>query len=179
MRKRRCGTRRLGRRRTDVIALGAAATVALADWMIHYRRPRWILIALYDHPAHVATAGLMALNLPRRSPRWHAGFMAGSLLPDVDHVPLALAEEHPTPGTRRPATHCLLAAAPLFALARATGSELLDGAAWGTVAHFARDVSIPPGAPLLRPFHDDDLIVPYPVYALALAGLTALALARD
>ena len=86
--------------------------------------------------------------------------MAGSLLPDVDHVPLALAAEHPTPGTRRPATHCLLAIAPLFALARASRSDLVDGAAWGTVAHFARDVSIPPGAPLLRPVNKDDVADP-------------------
>jgi hypothetical protein len=101
------------------------------------------------------------------------------LLPDVDHVPLALAPEHPTPGTRRPATHCLLAIAPLFALARVSRSDLVDGAAWGTVAHFARDVSIPPGAPLLRPLTKDDLLIPYAAYAAALAALAALALARD
>ena len=33
------------------LATAAAAIVAVADWVIHYRRPRWILIALYDHPA--------------------------------------------------------------------------------------------------------------------------------
>jgi hypothetical protein len=103
--------------------------------------------------------------------------MAGSLLPDVDHVPMALGE-HPTPGTRRPPTHCLLAVAPLFALARATRSDTLDGAAWGTLAHFARDVSIAPGAPLLRPFKDEDVLIPYAVYALALGGLAAMAMNR-
>ena len=161
------------------LAAAALAIVAGADWVIHYRSPRWILIALFDHPAHLATSALVALNLPSRSPRWHAGFMAGSLLPDVDHVPLALAKEHPTPGTRRPATHCLVAIAPLFALARVSRSDLADGAAWGTVAHFARDVSIPPGAPLLRPLNKDDLLIPYAVYAAALTALAALALARD
>ena len=50
---------------------------------------------------------LIALNLPPRSRAWHAGFMAGALLPDVDHVPLALAPEHPGPEHPRPDTHCL------------------------------------------------------------------------
>jgi hypothetical protein len=161
------------------VASAAAAVVAGADWVIHYRTPRWILIGVFDHPAHLATAGLIALNLPSRSPRWHAAFMAGALLPDLDHVPLALAEKHPDPGTPRPATHCLVAAAPLFALARASRSEMLDGAAWGTLAHFARDVSIAPGMPLLRPFRRRDVRIPYPVYAVALATLTGLALTRD
>jgi len=82
------------------------------------------------------------------------------------------------PGTRRPPTHCLAAVAPLFVLARAARSETLDGAAWGTLAHFGRDVSVYPGAPLLRPFHDEDLLVPYAAYALALAGLAAMAVTR-
>jgi hypothetical protein len=159
------------------LAAAAALVVGAADWVIHFRRPRWILIALFDHPAHLATAALMALNLPSRPARWHLGFMAGSLLPDVDHVPLAVGE-HPAPGTRRPPTHCLAAVAPLFALARATRSEAIGGAAWGTLAHFARDVSIPPGAPLLKPFRDEDLLVPYAIYALALAGLAAMAATR-
>ena len=159
------------------LAAAAALVVAGADWVIHYRSPRWILIALFDHPAHLATNALMALNLRGRSVRWNAGFMAGSLLPDVDHIPLALGE-HPTPGTRRPPTHCLAAVAPLFVLARATGSEAVDGAAWGTLAHLARDVSVYPGAPLLRPLHDEDLLVPYAVYALALAGLAGMAMTR-
>ena len=168
-----------GRRGTILAACAAAAVVAGADWVIRFRPPRWILIAVFDHPAHLATAGLIALNLPSRSPRWHAGFMAGSLLPDVDHVPLALAEQHPTSESRRPATHCLMAVAPLFALTRVSRSELLGGAAWGTLAHFARDVCLPPGAPLLRPFRDDDLLIPYAVYAAAVAALTGLALARE
>jgi hypothetical protein len=161
------------------LAAVALVIVAGADWVIHFRTPRWILIAAFDHPAHLATAGLIALNLPSRTRRWHAGFMAGALLPDVDHVPLALAEKHPDPGTARPATHCLAAAAPLFGLARASRSEVLDGAAWGTLAHFARDISIAPGMPLLRPLRRRDMRIPYPVYATALATLTALALTRD
>ena len=100
-----------------VLAAVAAAVVAGADWVIRFRPPRWIVLAVFDHPAHLATAGLIALNLPSRSPRWHAGFMAGSLLPDVDHVPLALAEQHPTSDDRAPRHPLPAAVAPLFALA--------------------------------------------------------------
>jgi hypothetical protein len=67
----------------------------------------------------------------------------------------------------------------VFAAARATRSQLLDGAAWGTLAHFARDVSIDPGMPLWRPFRRRDVRVPYAIYATVLASLTGLALARD
>jgi membrane-bound metal-dependent hydrolase YbcI (DUF457 family) len=161
------------------LAATAAAVVAGADWVIHYRTPRWIRIAAFDHPAHLATAGLVALNLPRRPLRWHAGFMAGALLPDADHVPLALAETHPEPSSPRPGTHSLATVAPLFALARASNSKLLDGAAWGTLAHFARDLAMGPGIPLLGPFHRRSVRVPYPVYAGALAALAILALTRE
>jgi membrane-bound metal-dependent hydrolase YbcI (DUF457 family) len=159
-------------------ALAAAAVVAVADLVIHLRPPRWILIALLDHPAHLATAGLVALNLPPRSRRWHAGFLAGALLPDLDHVPLALGAHRPTTGTPRPPTHSLVSAVPLFLLARATRDDLADGVAWGALAHFARDVSMGRGMPALQPFHRAEVRVPYPVYAGALATLTALALSR-
>ena len=95
------------------IALASLAAVAAADWKIHKRRPRWILVGLFDEPAHLATAALVLVNLPPRSPRWSAGFMAGALLPDLDHVPLALARVHPDIDDPRPITHCLLALAPL------------------------------------------------------------------
>jgi membrane-bound metal-dependent hydrolase YbcI (DUF457 family) len=157
------------------LAAVAAAVVVGADWVIHFRTPRWILIGLFDHPAHLATAGLIALNLPPRSRAWHAGFMAGALLPDVDHVPLALAPEHPGPGHPRPATHCLAAVLPLFALARTSGSDAASGAAWGSLAHLGRDIAMGTGVPLLSPFRRHLYRVPYPLYAAALAVLALMA----
>ena len=80
---------------TRLLATASVAVIAGADAVIRFRPPRWILIAAFDHPAHLATAALIALNAPPRSRSWHAGFMAGALLPDADHIPLALAEEKP------------------------------------------------------------------------------------
>ena len=136
------------------IALGSLAAVAAADWKIHKRRPRWIVVGLFDEPAHLATAALVLVNLPPRSPRWSAGFMAGALLPDLDHVPLALARVHPDIDHPRPITHCLLALAPLAVagvVARGPAREYARGAAAGGLAHFARDLAVGTGVTLLRP----------------------------
>ena len=159
------------------LALGCLATIAVADYIMHRRRPRWIVLGLYDHPAHLATAGLVALNVPRRSQRWLLGFLVGSLLPDVDHVPLALRRPHPSPDDARPVSHCLLAVVPAAALAGATQSERLHGTAAGMVAHFLRDLGVGSGVPLLWPATPRSVRVPYAVYATLCALAAARALA--
>ena len=167
--------------RSRQAALGCLATVAVADAIILRRRPPWIVAGLFDHPAHLATAGLVLLNLRPRSRDWAIGFMAGSLLPDLDHVPLAFSRVHPTLDDPRPVTHCLLAVAPLFVATRLTHgslSEPLRGAAAGTLAHFARDLAVGTGVALFQPVLGRSLRVPYPVYAAALAGLAARVAAR-
>jgi hypothetical protein len=142
------------RRRT---ALACLATIAVADYVIQRRPPRWILVALFDHPAHVATAMLI-------HPSGGAAYLAGSLLPDLDHVPLALRPVHPSLDDPRPVSHCLLATVPVAALNRA--------AAAGMLAHFARDVGVGTGVPLLWPATRRSIRVPYLVYA---AGCVLLA----
>ena len=146
-------------------ALGCLATIVAADAVIRERKPRWILTGLLDHPAHVATAGLMLLNATPRSGRWTLGFLAGSLLPDVDHIPLALRPQHPTGDDPRPVSHCVSAVAPLAIAGLASGREDLRGAAAGCLAHFVRDVATGPGAPLLWPLTGRVLRIPYPAYA--------------
>ena len=79
-------------------ALGCLATIAVADAVLHRRKLPWLAIGLFDHPAHLATAGLVALNV-RSSRPWRQGLMVGSLLPDLDHLPRA-----PSASARRAAT---------------------------------------------------------------------------
>ena len=160
-----------------VAALGCLATVLGADWVIRHRRPRWIVSGLFDEPAHVATAGLVLINLPRLSGPWTSGFVVGSVLPDVDHIPLVLREEHPALTDPRPVTHCLAAAAPLAVAAGLTRSDALAGAAVGAVVHFARDLAVGTGVPLAQPLSARAFKVPYALYVTALAAL-ALAAAR-
>jgi membrane-bound metal-dependent hydrolase YbcI (DUF457 family) len=132
-------------------ALAALATIAVADYVIHRRRPRWIVVGMFDHPAHVATAVLLRRELT-------PSYLAGSLLPDLDHIPLALRVVHPDPGDPRPVTHCLLTVAPVALLNRE--------AALGMLAHFVRDLGVGTGAPLLWPFSGRPVRVPYAAYAV-------------
>jgi hypothetical protein len=140
-------------------ALACLATIAGADYVIRRRKPRWIVIGLFDHPAHVATAGLIYLNLPPRSRAWTAGYFVGSLLPDLDHIPLALRPVHPSPSDPRPMSHCLLAVAPMAAARPSVAA--------GMLAHFARDLAIGTGVPLLWPATEHHVRLPYPLYLAA------------
>jgi membrane-bound metal-dependent hydrolase YbcI (DUF457 family) len=151
------------------LALACLATVAAADYALHKRKPPWIVLGLFDHPAHLATAGLFVLNAPLRPRRWAVAFLVGSVLPDLDHVPLVLRDQHPSPDDPRPVTHCLLAVAPVAALAGVTQSERLHGLAAGMAAHFLRDLGVGTGVPLLWPATHRSVRVPYPAYAASCA----------
>ncbi|MGH2746135.1 MAG: hypothetical protein ACRDN8_27310 [Thermoleophilaceae bacterium] len=133
-------------------ALGCLATIAVADFVIKRRRPRWIVAGMFDHPAHLATAILI-----RPTPT--KAYLAGSLLPDLDHVPLALGPVHPSPDDPRPLTHCLMMVVPAAVLSR-------DLAA-GMLAHFARDLGVGTGVPLLWPATTRSIRIPYAAYAVA------------
>ena len=128
--------------------LGCLVTIAVADCVIHFRPPRWHAIALFDHPAHVATAVLLGGTDPV--------YLAGSLLPDLDHIPTALGD--PNMGDPRPNTHSLL----VVGAAAAINRRLAAGAA----AHFARDLALDPGVPLLWPLTKRRFRVPYAAYAV-------------
>jgi membrane-bound metal-dependent hydrolase YbcI (DUF457 family) len=164
--------------RSGLAALGCLATIAAADYVLHRRKPRWILVGFFDHPAHVATAGLLALNVRGRPSRWTSAFLVGALLPDIDHVPLVLREQLPTTDDPRPVSHCLLAIAPVAALAGLTQSERLHGAATGMVAHYARDLGVGSGVPLLWPATSKSIRVPYAVYAGLCAALAGRAFTK-
>jgi hypothetical protein len=133
------------------LALGCLATIAVADYVIVRRTPRWHAVALFDHPAHVATALLLAGPRLRSDP----AYLVGSLLPDVDHIPAAFRS--PKAGDPRPKTHSLYAP-----LAVAPFSPKL---AAGMLAHFVRDLALGPGLPLFGGRH---YRLPYGAYAVLL-----------
>jgi hypothetical protein len=166
-------------RNRGLAALACLAVVAAADLVLSRKRPPWILVGFFDEPAHLATAGVALANLRPRSKEWALGFMAGAVLPDLDHVPLAVSRVHPSVDDPRPVTHCLLAVSPLFAAARlqepGPSRDAVAGAAVGTLAHFARDLAVGTGVPLLQPLTGRNLKLPYPLYLGALAALAARA----
>jgi hypothetical protein len=126
-------------------ALGCLAVVFAADWVIENVDMPWLAIGLFDEPAHLATGYLLGGGDPI--------FLAGSLLPDVDHIPLAFKD--PQPGDPRPRTHSIYA--PLTAL------PFSRRLAAGMLAHFARDLALHPGVPL---FGGRAFRVPYSAYAV-------------
>jgi hypothetical protein len=132
------------------LPLACLATIAIADYVIQRYPPRWHAIALFDHPAHVATAVLLGGT--------DSVYLAGSLLPDVDHIPAALGD--PQVGDPRPNTHSLLVTGAAAALSLRLGA--------GTAAHFARDLAMDPGVPLLWPLTKRTFRVPYAAYAVLL-----------
>jgi len=135
--------------------LGCLAVIAAADYVITRRDLPWHAVALADHPAHLGTAALFGGTDPR--------YLAGSLLPDLDHVPLALRS--PRRGDPRPRTHSLAVLVPIAAVS----PKLAAGAA----THLVRDLALDPGVPLLWPLTRRSFRVPYAVYAAALIA-TAL-----
>ena len=147
-------------------ALACLATIAAADVVLHRRKLPWLAIGVFDHPAHLATAELVAVNL-RRSKRWEQGLRVGALLPDVDHIPLALRRERPKGGDPRPNTHTLLAVVPVAAAAAIARSEALHGVAAGMLTHYARDLAVGGGLHMLG----RSVRAPYSAYAVACAVL--------
>jgi inner membrane protein len=129
-------------------ALQCLAVIAVADYVILRHPPRWHAIALFDHPAHVATAILLGGT--------DRIYLAGSLLPDLDHIPVALGD--PEIGDPRPNTHSLLVVGVAAAIDRRLGA--------GAAAHFVRDLAMGPGVPLLWPFTKRLFRVPYSAYAV-------------
>ena len=133
------------------------ATIAVADYVILRRPPRcWHAIALFDHPAHVATAALVGGTDPL--------YLAGSLLPDVDHVPMAFRA--PMPGDPRPNTHSVVVLAAAALVSRRLAA--------GMTAHFARDLALDPGVPILWPLTREQFTMPYALYAGALMAAAVL-----
>ncbi len=132
--------------------MGCVAVIAVADYVIHRRKPPWLVMGLvFDHPAHVATAVLL-----RENPT--PAYLAGSLLPDIDHIPLALRIVQPDPADPRPLTHNLLTVPPVAAKSRDTAA--------GMLAHFARDLGVGTGVPLLWPLSGRRFRLPYAAYAV-------------
>ena len=135
------------------LALACLGVVAAADYVIQRRGPTWFQIGPLDHAAHLATAALL---MPPGRPRgWAVSFMAGALLPDIDHVPLAFRD--PEVGDPRPRTHSLIALGPALLGSRSTAA--------GMATHYVRDLAMEPGVPLLGGRH---LRGPYGAYALLL-----------
>jgi inner membrane protein len=155
--------------------VAAVAVVVLVDAALTARSWSAPAEALLDESAHLLTAWLFLAAAGVRRRAVVLAVLAGSVLIDLDHVPLYLGVHGVAPGGGRPVVHSLLTAAVLLlvSLAWRRRAASLVALAAGVCLHLVRDVATGPGVPALWPLVTDSLRVPHPVY---LAGLGAVAL---
>jgi inner membrane protein len=164
----------------------ALAAVCLLD-AVHVARPWPVPVAgLLDEPAHLLTAWLIlrAVVGPRLGGRWSGMLpwaLAGSVLLDLDHLPIYLwSAPIALPGSR-PVTHSIATLAVLLGVAAVTRRRTRTaalGLCVGVALHLVRDVATGPGIPLLWPIDQSDVRLPYGIYLAALGAVTAVAVLR-
>jgi inner membrane protein len=180
-----------GRRRTAADGLRAVAPLLpeaaflaiLALDAVQFSRSWPVLVTgVLDEPAHLLTAALFLAALAPRGARplvpWA---LAGSVLIDVDHVPLYAHWGSVAADGGRPVSHSLATLGVLLVIAALVRPwrRAATGLFVGVVLHFVRDLTTPgPGVPLFAPWSDAGVRAPYGWYAAALAAVTVVATVR-
>ena len=131
-----------------VIVLGANRTIT--------PRTPFLLRAVVDEAAHLATTTLLLRAVGSEEPQFVASALASSVLIDTDHLPDALfGPTSMTSNASRPCTHSLPTIAVALALSRRASPARrppLDGVVFGLASHFLRDITEGSGgAPLFWP----------------------------
>jgi inner membrane protein len=166
-----------------LVSIAAIALILAIDGPLAWQQQPLLLAGLADETAHLLTAAILlapiALNLPSA---FLGAALAGSVLIDIDHLPLLAGSDVLTRETNRPVTHSLLTIGVLALLAlvpwslwRWIGAGLVAGVA----AHLTRDLaSTSAGVPLLWPLSDHNFTVPYAVYVTVLIAAAAVCWSR-
>jgi inner membrane protein len=144
---------------------------------------RWLLgeahtllaTGIADETAHLSTMVILLLAFPMlRNTGFIAGCLAGSVMIDLDHIPLYLGSNVLTEATNRPFTHGFLTMGIVLAIAMVAGQPWRSiglGLVAGLAAHFLRDMGTSTaGVPLLWPITDTGFLLPYPLYIAVLAA---------
>jgi len=151
-----------------------AGVVFAIDQLLATFSPGIVASGLLDESAHVITARLViGPRLAFLDSSFAAGVLIGSVLIDVDHVPLLLLKLPMDSAEDRPVSHSLLVPILVGAISTTTRGRVqsaLLGVATGTLCHFMRDLSCG-GIPAYWPFTRRLIAVPYAVYAVSILGL--------
>ena len=156
------------------LVCGLDAVQSAAGWPVP-------VAGLLDEPAHLLTAGLfLAAALPRRFRRVGAWALLGSMLIDLDHMPLYMGWTAMSAHGGRPVTHSAMIVVLLLLVAAAVPRRrtILAGLAVGVVLHFVRDLATGPGVPLLWPWQMTGYRVAHGTYLATLAVVTVVATLR-
>ncbi|SNR77188.1 metal-dependent hydrolase [Blastococcus mobilis] len=165
--------------------LGPVAAVAVICALDAVQAARsWAVpvVGVLDEPAHLLTAWVLLAALPFGRPRgWLPWALAGSVLIDVDHLPLYLGSADVAAAGGRPFSHSSATLAVLALIAggaRGRARIALLGLATGVTLHLVRDLATGPGVPLFWPLRQTSVEVPYGAYLVVLVAAAALAAAR-
>jgi len=137
-----------------------------------------LIVGPLDWAAHLATALLLLVNLPRPLPfaTVTAALLAVVVI-DLDHLPGYLGTDFLAEGTPRPYPHSLLTVIAALAAAAAlkgTGRRIALGIAIGVAAHLVRDVASG-GVALFWPLSDDGVRISFWLEAAAIGALATRA----
>jgi inner membrane protein len=177
---------RFGLRHRALLALVPPAAVVLVVLLDAVARSRWDwplpFIAVLDEPAHLVTALLFLVAfLPGRAFALAPWALAGSVLIDLDHLPLYLWGVLADADGSRPVTHSVSTVAVVVVaglLTRGRARTALLGLGIGVALHLVRDLATGPGVPLLWPFDPTIVLARYGTYVLVLAVVAVLASVR-
>lgn len=170
------------RHRAVVVAPTLLLVVLGLDAVLAQRQWPFAVTGLLDESAHLATAGLVLLAMPLGAVSRYGGWMlVGSVLIDIDHLPLYLGNRGFLVDGGRPPTHSIAVIVLLLlaALALPAWKRQLRGLAFGVLAHFLRDVATGPGLALLWPAFPVTVQAPYLAYVGLLGLLTLGAVVRS
>jgi inner membrane protein len=152
------------------------ALIACCDVLLHVLEPPYPVIAVFDWPAHLATAVLVVSCVRSHDRAFVAAALTISVAIDLDHLPHDLGWDVLTRSTTRPVTHSFVGVA-IFALVALLASRrpaVGAGVAVGALAHLLRDIATGEGVPLLWPASSHELLMPYGVYFAVVATLAAI-----
>jgi hypothetical protein len=152
----------------------AFGVVVAADLAVVLLRPPFRLGGVFDECAHLATAVVARPSFGPRDADWTAGYYAGSVGIDADHVPVLIDPDRVDATAQRPPAHTVLTPLSLALLSRRAtgpGRQRLAGAAAGAAVHLARDIATGPGVGLLSPLVKRRLRLPYALYLVTLFAL--------
>jgi inner membrane protein len=169
-----------------VVSLSCLVPILAIDYFFEHTSPNLLTLAILDHLAHVLTALIVMIAISRYFDHWYGvGILIGTVVIDVDHIPLLLETTDFTSVEGRPATHSAVTLLVLLAIVIVTRkrrlsllSSVIAGIVIGVAAHFFRDMATG-GIPLFWPISDSSIEVRYAGYIAALVIVAAIPLLRS
>jgi hypothetical protein len=160
----------LPRRHSTSTASTAVLLVAAVDALAARAELSLPTKALLDESAHAATALLLLGAFLRRPVQPIVlGTVLGSIIIDVDHIPMTIEHRGDLKGLARPASHSLLAVLLAVVVGQwlpVGGRPYVFGLAFGLAAHLTRDMATG-YVRLFWPLRARGVHLPYPVYGTA------------